>query len=292
MITRRGALGGVGAVLGAVGVGVVVGRSAASLESDTPPPPELVEVREAIAHLAKGAEGLAHVVYGLTLGVSAVRGKKSGGSIQMLEALVETTEGLGQLATPDVRSQAPPLNPIPTPSGGSAADSPVVQASAGGGAHTPQAQDIVMAPAQAVTQGVTATLWFTQPPVLPGREGQPLASLYVTPVVWDGQGQPHYGQPFLIEAVELNAPFSLYAPDLQQPDLTEPGSYRLGYRLWETDDGPDLTGGGPILHVLADEDWAYEAILAEANTQPRPETVYSQTYAYAPETGAAVEAQG
>lgn len=282
MATRRGVIGGmVSAAVGAVGIGVVVG-GISHLSGQDPPSEEAAEAAKAVVALAKKAEGALDVIYGLALVGAVARGKKVGGAILALEGVASMAEGAGKMGK-DAPAASPPVPTTPP------VETAAVDPNAGTTAQNPQAQDIVMAPAHAVTEGVTATLEFVRPPVLPGREGQPSASLYVTPVAWDQEGRPHYGQPFLIEAVELNAPFSLYAPGLQQPDVPGPGVYQLGYRLWETDEGPDLTGGGPILHVLADEDWAYEAILAQADTEPRPETVYSQTYAFAPEAESAAE---
>jgi hypothetical protein len=267
MITSAAAVCGLTGTLGLEGCSQEQNKQVADQASDT------------FKQVAPVAEVALKVIYGLALaagkGLTRTGVLLEAGSI-ISEAASNMAKGLSPTASP---TPAPVDATAPSPSDGTPMANTVIIVEA---EKQPVSHDVAIAPRSAATHDLTANVTFLEPPVLTGMD-RASTSFYLTPVAWDHEQRPYYGRPVQVEMRDMQGAFSLYAPDWEQPEIPRPGLYRLGYRLWEVEGGPDLMGSGPVLHVLADEEWAYDEILREPNVEARPDAlVYSRTYAYQP----------
>lgn len=224
----------------------------------------------AVAAAAPEVETVLQVVYGLVVAGAIALDKKFDKALAAIDAGARIADVAGKVAQNGANASAPGYE-------------------TGQSAANPKKADAIAAPMGSLQNGVTATIQFPQLPILPGSD-RPAIYMYVTPIVWDRRGVGYAGQPFPLPTAELGSPVGLYAPGFQQPDVPSAGAYRFGYRFWSDDNTPDLFGAGPMLHVFSDDDWHYDDILRSEEGIPRPETVYSQTYAFDPKNDAVLRA--
>lgn len=266
--SRRNLIGGI-AACGVVGV---LGQSGCSRE-------QTKQVADTASQLYQEAAPKAEVALKVLYGLALAAGK----GLTRVGVLLEAGSIVAEAASDAAKDLKPAAKPVdataPSPGNGApmANTAIVVDSEKKAVDH-----DVAIAPKSAATHDVTANVTFLEPPVLRGMD-RPSMSFYLTPVAWDSEHRAYEGRPLFVEMRDMSGAFSLYAPEWEQPAIPRPGLYRLGYRLWETPDGPDLLGGGPVLHVLSDEAWGYDRILREPDVEERPDAlVYSRTYAYAP----------
>lgn len=203
-------------------------------------------VAESVAAVANTVAVWANVAYGLVFLGGALSKKKTTAILQGTEAVIHAAEGVERAAKP----AATVIRSVPEPG------------------------DTLLKMQQLVDE-VRSLVTFYDHVVLPGK-AEPERWYIFQPVIWDGSREI-LGRSYEIAAKDMVGTHSIYSPDYEEPPIETPGLYRVGYRVSSENRDAMMIGGGPFLHIFANEDWNYERILQDYGDQ-RPERTDSPVF--------------